>query len=400
MLTERTVRDAKPEPKTRILWDRQVKGLGLRITPAGVKSYVLNYRTGGRERRATLARASEVSLKAARERAGAELASIRAGETDPLERRREAMEAPTVNDLLDQFFATYVPQRIAAGRMTQTTARKYKNQADNFVRPALGRKRVVDVTRFDIETMIKRLAQTPTLANRVLAFTSRAFVLAEHWELRAQHSNPVRGVTRAREEARDRVIAASELARLNQALGEREASHPYAVAAIRTAAMSGMRVGEVLSMRWEHVSFESGRVVLPRTKVGRRAIPLAAPVLDLLSRLARINGCPWVFAGARNGAPVTYKTTRDLFADACRGAGLEDVRLHDLRRSVATNLAAAGTNAYTLRDVLGHRTLAMSNRYVQAAGDALTEATERAAAIAVAAMGGKPGNVVPLRKVD
>ena len=63
MLTERRIRDAKPGPKTRILWDAQVKGLGVRITPAGAKSFILNYYVGGRERRATLARVSEVTLK-------------------------------------------------------------------------------------------------------------------------------------------------------------------------------------------------------------------------------------------------------------------------------------------------------------------------------------------------
>ena len=398
MLTERRIRDAKPEPKTRFLWDGQVKNLGVRITPKGAKSYVLFYRAAGRKHLATLARCSEVSLKAARERAGAELAAIRAGEIAPLDRQREAREAPTVNDLLDRFFDSYVPDRIANGRMTRTTATKYGNQADAYLRPALGKRPVADVTRFDVEKMAKRLARTPTLRNRVLAFASRVFTLAEHWEMRAQRTNPVRGVDRAKEQARDRVLAPSELAALSAALAEREASHPFAVASIRVAAMTGFRISECLSMRWEHVSFETGRVVLPKTKTGRRTVPLGAPVLNLLSGLPRIHGCPWVFAGARNRASVTYKTVRDLFAGACEAAGLEDVRLHDLRRSLATNLAAAGVNAYTLRDVLGHATLAMSNRYVRAAGDALTEATEQAAAMAAVAMAGTRDAVVPMER--
>lgn len=398
MLTERIIRDAKPEPKPIILWDRQVSGLGCKVYPGGRKAFVLSYRAGGRKRLATLAQCSEVSLKAARERAGAELVRIRHGETDPLDRRREAKEAPTVDDLLDRFFDTYVPDRIAAGRMTRTTATKYGNQADNYLRPAFGKRRIADVTRHDIERMAKRLARTPTLRNRVLAFASRVFTLAEHWEMRPQRTNPVRGVDRAKEQARDRVLAPSELAALSAALDAREAASPFAVAAIRMAAMSGLRISECLSMRWEHVSFETGRVVLPVTKTGRRNVPLGAPVLNLLADLPRINGNPWVFAGARNAAPVTYKTTRDLFAAACEEAGLADVRLHDLRRSVATNLAAAGINAYTLRDVLGHATLAMSNRYVRAAGDALSEATERAAALAASAMAGQGGEVVRMER--
>ena len=85
-LTERVIREAKPGNKTTIVWDHEVKGLGVRVTAAGVKSFILNYRVAGRERRATLARCSEISLRAARDRAGVELATIRAGEGDPLDR--------------------------------------------------------------------------------------------------------------------------------------------------------------------------------------------------------------------------------------------------------------------------------------------------------------------------
>ena len=85
-----------------------------------------------------------------------------------------------------------------------------------------------------------------------------------------------------------------------------------------------------------------------------------------------------------------YKRTRDVFAEAVRDAGLADVRLHDLRRSLATRLAGAGVNAYLLRDVLGHKTLAMSNRYVREASDALAEAHEKGAAL-TSAMAGQAG---------
>ena len=395
MLTERRIRDAKPGPKAAILWDSTVAGLGVKVFPSGRKAFVLSYRIGGRKRLATLARCSEISLKTARERAGTELVRIRDGEADPLERRREAREAPTVNDALARFFDEYAPQRIEAGRMTERTVTDYRKQARRYVGPALGTLLIAKVTRHDVERLAARMAKTPAQRNRTLAFLSRIFTLAETWEWRAQRTNPARGVERAKEQARDRVLAPSEMAALAAALADREAAYPFAVAAVRVAAMSGLRISECLSMRWEHVSFETGRVTLPKTKTGRRVVPLAAPVLDLLSGLAHVNGNPWVFAGGR-GAAVTYRTTRRVFAAACEAAGLADVRLHDLRRSVATNLAAAGMNAYTLRDVLGHATLAMSNRYVRAAGDALADAMERAASHAAAAMAGTGGEVVPM----
>ena len=399
LLTERIVREAKPGLKPIIHWDRSLAGFGCKVFPGGRKSYVLSYRIGGRKRLATLARCSEISLRAAREKAGAELVRIRDGETDPLERRRLARDAPTVADALDRFFDETAPARIQAGRMTGRTVREYTNQAARYVRPSLGSLQVAKVTRRDIEKLAATMAETPAQRNRVLAFVSRIFTLAEHWEWRDQRTNPVRGIERAREEARDRVLEPSELARLNAALGSLEGDHPYPVAAIRMAAMTGLRISECLSLAWENVSFETGRAVLPKTKTGRRTVPLAAPVLALLTRLPRVNDCRWVFAGLR-GAPVGYKMVRTVFAKARKAAGLTDVRLHDLRRSLATSLAASGTNAYTLRDLLGHATLAMSNRYVRSASSALAEASERAAAMAVAAMEGKAGEVVPMRRRD
>ena len=397
MLTEKRVRDAKPAAKPFFLWDREVKGLGVKVAVSGLKTYVVNYYAAGRERRATLARCSEISLREARERAGRELAAVRAGESDPLDRRREAREAPSVNAALDRFFNETAPARIEAGRMSERTVREYRKQATRYVRPALGRLQVAKVTRHDIERFAAKMAKTPSQRNRTLAFVSRIFTLAEHWEWRDQRTNPCRGVERAKEEARDRVLEPSELARLNAALTDLESDHHYPVAAIRVAALTGLRASECLSLEWSNVSFETGRALLPKTKVGRRVIPLAAPVLELLASLPRINGNPHVFAGLR-GAAVGYKMTRRVFAKAREAAGLPDIRMHDLRRSLATSLAAAGTNAFTLRDVLGHRTLAMSNRYVQAAGEALTEASERGAAMTAAAMAGKPkGEVTNLR---
>ena len=244
MLTQRTVRDAKPGQKAIILWDKTLAGFGCKVFPGGRKSYVLSYRIGGRKRLATLARCSEISLRAAREKAGAELVRIRDGETDPLERRRLARDAPTVADALNRFFDETAPARIQAGRMTGRTVREYTNQAARYVRPSLGSLQVAKVTRRDIEKLAATMAETPAQRNRVLAFVSRIFTLAEHWEWRDQRTNPVRGVERAREEARDRVLEPSELARLNAALGSLEGGHPYPVAAIRTAAMTGLRISE------------------------------------------------------------------------------------------------------------------------------------------------------------
>ena len=386
MLTERRIRDAKPGSKTRFLWDGQVKNLGVRITAKGVKSYVVFYRSAGRKRLATLARVAEVSLREARDRAGRQLAAIRAGEADPLDRRRRARVAPTVADGLDRFFDEYAPARLALGRMSPRTVQLYESQAKLYVRPALGGRRVADVGRRDVELAVGPLPNATR--NRVLAFVSRLFNLFETWEWRGQQTNPTRGIERAREEPRDRVLDAAELAALATALKRLDQRFPASVAAIRVAALTGLRISEVLAIRWEHVDFASRRVALPQTKTGRRSHHLPAAALDIVRAVPRLNKGNHVFAVDARGA-LTYRTVRHHFGEAAKLAGLSDVRLHDLRRTVMTNAAAAGVGTHVLRDLLGHKTTAMADRYVRSVGSPVADAREAIGAAMAAAMAGE-----------
>ena len=394
-LTEKRVRDAKAGEKTAIHWDSQVKGMGLRVTPAGAKAYVLDYfDTAGKRRRVTLARVGEMSLAEARQRAGRELAAIRDGEADLQQRRQEARAAPTVAEGLDRFFAEYAPARVAKGRMSPRTVREYGLQAAKYLRPALGDRKAADVTRADIDRMVRALPG-PT-HNRVLAFASRLFRLFETWGWRPQGANPARGIERAREDARDRVLEPSELATLAAALDAREERFPGSVAAIRFAAVTGLRIGEILAIRWDDIAFETGRLTLPETKTGRRVHDLPTAALAILATLHRLNA--WPFTGGSD-APLTYRTVRLHFAKAAREAGLADVRLHDLRRTVMTSAAAAGVGTHVLRDLLGHKTTAMADRYVRAVGNPVRDAREQVGSAMAAMMaGGKGAKVVPIRR--
>ena len=387
MLTERIIRDAKPGPRTRILWDSTVTGLGVRVTPKGVKSYILNYRVNGRERRATLARVSETSLKIAREMAGKQLVRIRSGEADPLERKREAKEAPTVADGLRRFFDEFVPERVEIGHLSPRTVQDYRWQAGRYLEPDLGRRKVAEVTRQHVERMVAPLPRAQR--NRTLALVSRLFTLFEQWDWRPQHTNPARGIERARVEPRDRTLAPSELAALAVALNEHEERNPAAVAAIRVASLTGLRIGEVLGIGWEHVDFESGRLTLPQTKTGRRQHDLPAAALAVLSGLPRF--APWAFTSTGKAA-ITYRTVRLHFQQVCAAAGIEGARLHDLRRTVMTRAAAAGIGVHVLRDLLGHRTAAMADRYIRSVGNPVREARELVGAEIAAAMAGEGGD--------
>ena len=394
MLTEKVIRDTKADGKTRTIWDAQVPGLGLQVTRGGTKNFVVRYKVAGRKRQAILCRVGGVPLRDIRKRAADELMRIRAGETDPLQREHDAREAPTVGDGLDRFFGSYVGDRIATGRMSERTVREYRLQATRYVRPALGTRKAAEVTRRDVEAMLDRLRDAPVQRNRVRAFVSRLFNLMETWEWRPQHTNPARGIDRAREEARDRILTPTEIGALSDALAAADDVHPASVAAIRFAAVTGLRIGEVLAIEWQNVDAETGRLLLPRTKTGRRWHDLPAAALAILADLPRTNA--WAFTTGRD-APITYRTVRTHFARIAAATGLADVRLHDLRRTVMTTAAAAGVGTHVLRDLLGHKTTVMADRYVRAVGNPVRDAREQVGAAMAAMMNGNGGEVVGLR---
>ena len=283
-LSERVVRDAKPSAKAYIIWDQELLGIGCKVHPSGQKRYVLTYLSGGVRRQSTIGRCSEMSLREARDRARAELVRIRDGEPGPIERQRESLEAPTVNDALERFFGETVPRRIASGRFSERTAREYRKHARRYVGPALGITQVAKVTRKDVETFAATLVDRPSQRNRVLAFVSALFTWTERWEWRPQHTNPVRGIERGLEQRRRRILTRDEFAALSEALEDAREKRGPSVAAIRVAALTGLRISEVLAMRWSDVDLETGRVHLPGRKTGDFFFPRPAKSSRFLSR--------------------------------------------------------------------------------------------------------------------
>ena len=173
-LSERVVRDAGPGRTAYVIWDQELIGLGCKVHPSGQKRYVLTYLSRGVRRESTLGRCSEMSLREARDRARAELVRIRDGEPGPVERARELLEAPTVNDALERFFGETVPERIAAGRFAARTAREYRAQARRYVAPALGAMPVAQVTRRDVEALAATLSDRPGRSETACSRSCRA----------------------------------------------------------------------------------------------------------------------------------------------------------------------------------------------------------------------------------
>lgn len=379
-----------------VLWDSEMKGFGVRMQKGGSKSYVLHYRAGtGRGaplRKLTLGRhGSPWTAETARGEAKRLLGMVEAG-GDPAADKIARREAPTVAHLAERFLVEH-----AEAKRKASTAAEYHRLIDRIILPALGGRKVADVTRPEVAKLHHSLRAGPYQANRTLAVLSKMFNIAERWGLRPDSTNPCRHVEKYQERKRERMLSTDEMARLGDALAAYDGS-PYCVAAMRLLVFTGARLGEVLGLRWEWVDFERGEARLPDSKTGAKTLHLPPPALEVLAALPRLADNPYVITGARAGAALVNleKPWRAIRA----AAGLDGVRLHDLRHAFASVAAASGLGLPIIGKMLGHTQAATTHRYAHLASDPVKAAAAMVAGKIAAAMRKQPeAEVVPLRSV-
>ena len=387
-ITDKLVRDLQcPAQSNRIAYDAEVKGFGVRVTAADARAFVLNYRLDGRERRYTIGAYPDWSVAAAREEARRLKREVDQGR-DPMGARHDERAAPTVADLAMRYMERHLPSK------RPKSQREDRDMIQRIVLPRLGRLRVANVRHADVEAMHRALKGTPYRANRTLALLSKMFSLAVRWEWRGD--NPVKGVERYPEERRTRHLSPAELARLSVALAGYP--NPTAANAIRFLLLTGARKGEALAATWDQLDLERGIWTKPsaHTKQKREhRVPLNAAALALLAdQRTRATG-DHVFPGRKAGQPLD--DLQAAWAAITRAAGLEGVRVHDLRHSYASILASGGLSLPIIGALLGHTQPATTARYAHLFDDPLREATERVGAF-VSSADRDVAEVVPLRK--
>ncbi|MGH7053821.1 MAG: tyrosine-type recombinase/integrase [Stellaceae bacterium] len=339
-ITKRSVDALQPAADGRemILWDSEVAGYGVRMQRGDAKVYVLKYRAGsGREaplRKLTIGKhGSPWTADQARAEAKRLLAMVAAGK-DPAGAKSEAKAAPTVAEFAGRFLAEH-----AEAKRKASTAREYRRLVEHVIVPAIGKKRVAEVARQDIAKLHHAKRATPTEANRTLACLSTMMNLAERWGLRPDGSNPCRHVEKYKQRRRERFLSADELARLGGAIAAYDGS-PHVVAAVKLLVFTGARLGEVLGLQWQWIDFERGEARLPDSKTGAKTLHLPPPALEVLSALPRVEGNPHVIVGKKPGARLV--NLEKPWRAIRKTAGLDEVRLHDLRHAFASIAAASG----------------------------------------------------------
>jgi integrase len=418
-LTDRYVRALKPaDTGYRVEWDSEVKGFGVRVTATGAKAFIFNYRVGGRQPRYTIGSFPDWPVEQAREKAKALRREVDDGR-DPMAERQAERAAMTVAELCTRYLDEHVKVR-----NKPRTRLEVSRMVERIIRPKLGRLQVEAVDHDDVDRLHRELRGTPRQANHVVAVLSRMFSLAERWKdtsgkvLRPQNSNPCQHVERYQEVQRTRFPKQEELGRIGAVLDQAEVDKTVCsgvLNCIRFLALSGCRLSEAVELDLDAVDFRSGVWTLSDAKAGGRAMQLGAPALALLVGLGRASGRAFQH---QDGTPITAnmierawggnkswvgnKATKYKRRAGRIGlrelAGCPDLRLHDLRHGVGTYAGSAGLNAFVVRDLLGHKTLAMTGRYVSKHADPLRVAADQVSNQIAALLEGRTGEVVPITK--
>lgn len=371
-LTKRLIESTMPQDKDTLLWDTDIRGFFCKITPHGKRIYMVYYRTrDGRQRRPKIGEHGAITCEQARGIAQSWLAEVAQGK-DPSAQKGILKAMPTLRELSIRYMAEHAPRKKLSSR--RTDASRWKHQ----ILPRLGDLKVSAITREDIVNLHTSLQSTPSSANHVVRLLSKALNLAELWGYRPDGSNPCRHIKQYAENKRERFLSQEEISRLGLVLSELEENNgepPAVICAIRLLLLTGCRRNEILTLRWEDVDWDKGFLMLPDSKTGKRTVYLSPQAMDILKSAPVEEGNPYVIIGKKRGTHLT--TLQYSWPRIRKQAGLDNVRLHDLRHTFASVAAASGFSLLTIGALLGHRQTKTTARYAHLVGQPLMEAASK-----------------------
>jgi integrase len=395
-----------PERGARLVWDSELTGFAVRLFaptkahPAGARTFIVSYWLNGAERRFRIGSWPDWSVTAARAEAKAIRQRVDRGE-DPAGQRRDRREAATMADLAERYRAEHLPRK----------AKQSQHDDGVMIGHILGKlgaeRRVGEVHHGDIVALHRAITDTghPVLANRVVSCASRMFALSllpmagegKPWRDQAQ-GNPCKGIQRNPEQAKERFLSPAEIAAVVEGLDAY--GRTSAADCLRLILITGCRPGEAMLATWAQFDAQPGFWLKPASTTKQRKehrLPLSAPALQLVAdvRAARGHVEPgeYLFPGQRPGQPL--QQLRSCWEEVCKHAGLNNVRIYDLRHTFAALGAGGGLSLPLIGRLLGHTQSRTTQRYAHLADDPVRDAAEKVAAAITSA--GKGGKVVRLR---
>lgn len=411
-ITKRTVGSLKVTNKEYVHWDGELTGFGVRVRPSGSKSFIAVYRTGGRNtplRKVTIGAVGKIEASVARNEAQRIIRQAELGFDHAAEKAKVRAE---------MIFSKVCDLYLAEGCDTKkpSTIATDKGRIERHIKPLLGRKRIGEITRTDIEKFMRDVANGKTATDERTKARGRAIVeggkgtatrtvgllggimtFAVSRQLRAD--NPVRGVKRYPDKKGETFLSPADLAKLGMALAEMETegANPSAIAIIRLLAFTGARKNEIASLKWSELDLERGYLRLGDSKTGAKVIPIGAPAREVLAAQSAIDDSPYIFPASTGGRQ--FQGLERVWAKVKTRAGFPKLRLHDLRHSYASMGLARGDALPVIGAILGHADLKTTSRYAHLADDPVRQAADGISeSIKAALTQSRSAVVVPLKR--
>lgn len=371
-LTKRLIELTLPQDKDILLWDTELRGFFCKVTPQGKKIYLLYYRThDGRQRRPKIGDHGSITCEQARDIAQRWLGEVAQGK-DPSARKSQFKTIPTLRELSRRYMADHAPHKKISSQ------KEDERLWGQYILPRLGDLKVSSITREDIILLHSSILPLSTTANRVLSLMSKALNLAELWSYRPDGSNPCRHIKKYAENKRERFLGQEEILRLSQVLLELEeekGESPWVIYAIRLLLLTGCRLSEILTLQWAYVDFTKSILMLPDSKTGKRTIYLSPQAIELLKMVPKEQDNSYVIIGKNKQSHLI--NLQKPWQRIKKKAGLNNVRIHDLRHTFASVAAANGLSLPIIGALLGHKQTQTTARYAHLVGEPLLEAVGR-----------------------
>jgi integrase len=374
-LTKSAVDAAQPQAEAVELRDTLVPGFLCKITPAGRKVFMLQYRTNAGERRKpALGLYRELTVEQARSLAQEWLAQVRRG-GDPAAEKAQARQAPTVTELCTKFMEDYSKKRNKL-----STQAGYQAVINRNIIPLLGRKKVQDVKRPDIAGLMEKLSYKQTEANKVFSVLRKMFNMAEVWGYRPDGTNPCRHVPMFPAGKSTHLISDEEMGDLFRRLEkvESEGLENYVIPlGIRLQFEFAGRRSEIVALEWDWVDLQNRRVVWPDSKTGGMSKPMSEEAYRLLSTAPRQEGSRYVLPSPSHaGKHLTTGEYYGGWSRALKAAGATHVGTHGIRHRSATDIANSGIPVKVGMALTAHKTVVMFMRYVHTEDKPVRDAAE------------------------
>jgi integrase len=392
--------------KTTFFFDEDLAGFGMYRTAAGTGTFFAEFRpiAGGSKKRIKLGRIGTLKANEAREAARKAIAHAGLGK-DLAKVRTDERASVTVKALV----ASYIEEFVAVNKK-ESSAEFYRTMLRKHIEPRIGSTKAVSLTRIDVQRAHAAMSKEARMsANRSVKLLSAGYNWGAKNGFVPDGFNPARGVDLNKEIGRERFLSTEEMQRLGDAMieaetvgfevnageakhapkGQRVKMHPSVTGAIRLLMLTGMRLREVLHLRWDEVDAERGLLFLPDSKTGRKTVVLSSPAIDILQALPRVG--IYVIAGESAGLE-DEKPRADLkrpWAQITKHAGLSGLRIHDLRHSFASVGAWSGLGLPIIGKLLGHSDAKTTQRYAHVDVDSSRRAADAIAAQISSALGGR-----------